>query len=85
MSVILPGIPDVTGKYIIEDPQLRELMLAMKVTLELIRGSTVTDFNDLVNQMADTITFNDVIIEGDIISGGSLEDQVMAYYFGVIQ
>jgi hypothetical protein len=51
MAVInLPGIPDVAGKSIQEDPQLLELLLAIKITLEKITGATVAELDELLNK-----------------------------------
>ena len=51
MAVIqLPGIPDVSGKAVQEDPQLLELLLAIKITLEKITGATVEELDELLNK-----------------------------------
>jgi hypothetical protein len=49
-AIKLPGIPDVTGRAISDDPQLRELLLAIKITLELITGATGTEFDELLEK-----------------------------------
>lgn len=50
-DVVIPNLPDVTGKYT-EDQQLRDLLIAIKQTLEILTGST-TNSNaaliDLIN------------------------------------
>ena len=47
-EINLPNIPDVNGKAVDEDPQLRELLIAMKITLEKITGATVTELDALL-------------------------------------
>jgi hypothetical protein len=49
-KIMLPGIPDVAGKTIQEDPQLRELLLAIKISIELITGATVAELDELLNK-----------------------------------
>jgi hypothetical protein len=50
MDIILPGIPDVAGKTVQSDPQLRELLLAIKISIEKITGATVEELDDLLNK-----------------------------------
>jgi hypothetical protein len=47
-EIHLPGIPDILGKTVASDPQLREILLAMKITLEKITGATVTELDELL-------------------------------------
>ena len=49
-EIILPGIPDVAGRAVQDDPQLRELLMAIKITLEKMTGSTVAEFTELLNK-----------------------------------
>jgi hypothetical protein len=49
-DIHLPGIPDVMGKTVMEDPQLRELLLALKISIELITGATPDDLDALLNK-----------------------------------
>lgn len=49
-EIQLPGIPDVSSKTTLEDPQLREFLLAVKITLEQITGATVAELTALLNQ-----------------------------------
>jgi len=50
-NVVIPNLPDVSGKYT-EDEQLRNFLIAVKQTLEILTGST-TNSNaaliDLIN------------------------------------
>jgi len=39
----IPNIPDVNGKAVTDDPQLRMLLVAMKITLERLTGDTTMD------------------------------------------
>jgi hypothetical protein len=51
MAVIkLPGIPDIAGKSIREDPQLREVLMAIKITLEKITGATPAELDELLEE-----------------------------------
>jgi hypothetical protein len=49
-EIILPGIPDVSGKLVQDDPQLRELLMAIKITLEKITGATVEELDALLDK-----------------------------------
>jgi len=49
-EIQLPGIPDVTGEAVTNDPQLRELLLAIKITLEQITGATLAELTELLNK-----------------------------------
>lgn len=48
-DIRLPNIPDVTGESIQKDKQLRELLIAIKITLEKMTNTkTTAEFDDLV-------------------------------------
>jgi hypothetical protein len=49
-KIILPNIPDVAGRSTLDDPQLRELLMAIKITLEQITGATVEELEELLNK-----------------------------------
>jgi hypothetical protein len=49
-KIVLPTIPDVAGKSINEDPQLRELLMAIKITLEKITGATPAELDELLTE-----------------------------------
>jgi len=49
-EIQLPGIPDVRGRSVADDPQLRELLMAIKITLEQITGATVAELDELLNK-----------------------------------
>jgi hypothetical protein len=49
-EIHLPGIPDVSGKSVGEDRQLRELLLALKISIELITGATPDELDALLNK-----------------------------------
>jgi hypothetical protein len=49
-QIVLPAIPDVSGKTVGEDPQLRELLMAIKITLEKITGATVEELDALLEK-----------------------------------
>jgi hypothetical protein len=49
-EIKLPGIPDVGGQVIRNDPQLRELLLAIKITLEQIIGATPAELDALLEK-----------------------------------
>ena len=49
-TIQLPSIPDVAGRSISNDPQLRELLMAIKITLEKITGATVEELDELLNE-----------------------------------
>ena len=51
-EIKLPGIPDVAGKSVSEDQQLRELLLALKISIELITGATVAELDALLEKNA---------------------------------
>lgn len=54
---IFPGIPDVAGKYASTDSQLRDILIAMKVTLQLMQDTTVADLNQLLALMEGRLAF----------------------------
>ena len=50
-NIVLPNLPDVTGEYT-KDQQLRDLLIAVKQTLEILTGTDVnsnTAVVDLIN------------------------------------
>ena len=50
-NVVIPNLPDISGQYT-EDQQLRDFLIAVKQTLEILTGSTVnsnTAVIDLIN------------------------------------
>ena len=49
-AIKLPYIPDVAGKSVSEDPQLRELLMAIKISIEKITGATVAELDELLNE-----------------------------------
>ena len=49
-EITLPGIPDVAGKTVQDDPQLRELLLALKISIELITGATTAELDELLDK-----------------------------------
>jgi hypothetical protein len=48
MEIVLPNLPDVTGDTVSKDQQLRDFLIAVKITLEKITGSTVTELDELL-------------------------------------
>ena len=50
MKIILPNIPEVIGAAIAADPQLREILIAIKTTLEKITGATHQELLDLLEE-----------------------------------
>jgi hypothetical protein len=50
MEIKLPGIPDITGEAVQKDVQLREILIALKITIEKITGATVEELDDLLNK-----------------------------------
>jgi hypothetical protein len=49
-DIQLPGIPDIAGEVIQKDPLLREILIALKITIEKITGATVEELDDLLNK-----------------------------------
>jgi hypothetical protein len=47
---IIPNIPDITGETVSKDPQLRDVLIAIKTTLEKIVGSTSTELDELLEK-----------------------------------
>ena len=45
---VLPNLPDVTGETVSKDQQLRDLLIAIKITLEKITGSTSAELDELL-------------------------------------
>lgn len=48
VAPVIPNLPDVTGETVNKDQQLRDFLIAVKITLEKITGSTVTEFDELL-------------------------------------
>lgn len=46
----LPNIPDVTGKTVEQDQQLRDLLISIKTTLEKLTGYTWAELQALLNE-----------------------------------
>jgi hypothetical protein len=49
-EIKLPNIPDVSGEVIDNDTELRDLLIAIKITLEKITGATNDEFTALLNE-----------------------------------
>lgn len=49
-EINLPNIPDAMGETVMKDPQLREFLMAVKITLEKITGATVAELDELLNK-----------------------------------
>ena len=47
---VIPNIPDIIGKSVSEDQQLREILIAMKITLEKITGATNDELTALLEK-----------------------------------
>lgn len=47
---VLPNMPDVAGQTIGKDSQLRDLLIAIKTTLEKITGSTPAELDELLEK-----------------------------------
>lgn len=45
---VIPNMPDVTGPTVSQDQQLRDLLIAIKTTLEKITGATSTELDELL-------------------------------------
>ena len=45
---IIPNLPDVTGETVNKDQQLKDFLIAVKITLEKLTGSTVTELDELL-------------------------------------
>ena len=52
-DVVFPNMPDVDGKAIDEDPTLRDLLIAMKQTLEKLTGTDTQSNTSLVDYLND--------------------------------
>jgi hypothetical protein len=49
-AIKLPGIPDVAGLTVQSDPMLRELLLALKITVEKLTGATPAELDELLTE-----------------------------------
>jgi hypothetical protein len=47
---VLPNMPDITGKTVGADPQLRDFLVAVKTTLEKLTGSTPAELDELLEK-----------------------------------
>ena len=50
MEIKLPGIPDIAGDAVSKDAQLREILIALKITIEKITGATVAELGALLDK-----------------------------------
>lgn len=48
-DINIPNIPDISGKTILADTQLREILTAMKITLEQLTGATIPELDDFLS------------------------------------
>lgn len=53
MDVVVPNMPDVSGKAIDEDSQLKDLLIAMKKTLEILTGADLKSNKALIDLLND--------------------------------
>jgi hypothetical protein len=51
-EVQIPNLPDVTGEYT-KDQQLRDLLIAMKTTLEILTGTSENSNDSLIDYLND--------------------------------
>lgn len=49
-EINIPNIPDVSSKLTMEDPQLRAILTAIKITLEQITGATAAELTAFLNE-----------------------------------
>jgi len=47
---IIPNLPDVTGEIVSKDQQLRDFLIAVKITLEKITGATPAELDELLEK-----------------------------------
>lgn len=52
-DIYLPGIPDINSKVLSEDPQLKELLVAIKITLDKLTGADVNSNSALIDLLND--------------------------------
>lgn len=52
-DVVLPNMPDVSGDTINKDPNLRDLLIAIKQTLEKLTGTDPQSNTSLVDYLND--------------------------------
>lgn len=52
-NIILPGMPDVNSRTLNEDPQLKELLVAIKITLEKLTGADPLSNSALIDLLND--------------------------------
>jgi hypothetical protein len=49
MDVILPNMPDISGEIIDQDAQLKDLLIAIKKTLEILTGTDPKSNDKLID------------------------------------
>jgi hypothetical protein len=47
---IIPNLPDVTGETVGKDQQLRDFLIAVKITLEKLTGATPAELDELLEK-----------------------------------
>ena len=52
-DVNLPGIPGIDSKVLNEDPQLKDLLIAIKLTLETLTGADTSSNSALIDLLND--------------------------------
>lgn len=52
-NIQLPGIPGIEGETVMKDPQLRELLIAIKITLEKLTGADPKSNSALIDLLND--------------------------------
>lgn len=52
-DVQIPNMPDVQGSAIMQDPQLRALLIAIKQTLEILTGANMNSNKALIDLLND--------------------------------
>jgi hypothetical protein len=45
---VIPNLPDVAGETVSKDQQLRDFLVAVKITLEKITGATAAELDELL-------------------------------------
>lgn len=45
---VIPNLPDITGETVSKDQQLRDFLIAVRITLEKITGSTAAELDELL-------------------------------------
>ena len=52
-NVIIPNIPDISGDTDMKDKQLRDFMIAVKITLEKLTGADINSNTALIDLLND--------------------------------